>query len=61
LLTMAQPTRSLINSGGGYHIRSSEHENTPLYAFPIQYSSLSPSCHAQSQFKVTLRSLKENQ
>jgi hypothetical protein len=44
-----------------YHLRSFEHENTILFALPIWYSLLSPSCPAQSQFKVTFRSLKENE
>jgi hypothetical protein len=30
----AQPTRSLINTCGGYHLRSSEYENRPLSTFP---------------------------
>jgi hypothetical protein len=30
----AQPTQSLIDSGGGYHIKSSEYENRPLSTFP---------------------------
>jgi hypothetical protein len=30
----AQPTWSLIDSGEGYHIRSSEYENRPLSSFP---------------------------
>jgi hypothetical protein len=50
----AQPTQSLIDTGGSYHLRSSEHENTPLAAFPIQYFSLSPSCPARSQIKASI-------
>jgi hypothetical protein len=30
----AQSTRSLIDTGGGYHLRSSEYENRPLSTFP---------------------------
>jgi hypothetical protein len=45
----AQPTRSLIDTSGGYLLWSSEHENTPLTAFPIRYSLLSPSYLARSQ------------
>jgi hypothetical protein len=30
----AQPTRSLINIGGGFHLRCSEYENRPLSTFP---------------------------
>jgi hypothetical protein len=30
----AQPTWSLIDTGGGYHLRSSEYENIPLSTFP---------------------------
>jgi hypothetical protein len=29
----AQPTQSLIDTGGGYHLRSSEYENRPLSTF----------------------------
>jgi hypothetical protein len=29
-----QPTRSLIDTGGGYHLRSSEYEIRPLSTFP---------------------------
>jgi hypothetical protein len=31
---MAQPTRSLIDTGGGYHLRTSEYDNRPLSTFP---------------------------
>jgi hypothetical protein len=44
LLTEAKMMQSLIDSGGGYHLQSSKHENTPLSALPIWYSPLSPSC-----------------
>jgi hypothetical protein len=30
----AQPTRSLINTGGAYHLRSFEYENRPFSTFP---------------------------
>jgi hypothetical protein len=30
----AQLTQSLIDTGGGYHIRSSEYDNRPLSPFP---------------------------
>jgi hypothetical protein len=30
----AQPTRSLIDTGGGYHLRCFEYENKPLSTFP---------------------------
>jgi hypothetical protein len=30
----AQPTRSLIDTSGGSHLRSSEYENRPLLTFP---------------------------
>jgi hypothetical protein len=46
---MVQPTQSLIDTSEGYCLRSSEHENTPLTAIPIWYSSLFPSCPARSQ------------
>jgi hypothetical protein len=29
-----QPTRSLIDTDGGFHLRSSEYENNPLSTFP---------------------------
>jgi hypothetical protein len=29
----AQPTQSLIDTGGGYHLQSSEHENISLSSF----------------------------
>ena len=48
LLIEAQPTRSLIDSGGGYHLRSFEHDNRPLPDLPIRYSPLSPNCPARS-------------
>jgi hypothetical protein len=44
LVHQGQVTWSLIDSRGGYHLRSSEHENTPLTALLNQYSPLSPNC-----------------
>jgi hypothetical protein len=56
------PTNAVLNAlRRGYHLRSSEHENTLLSALPIQYSPLSPSCPVQSQIQVTFHSLIENQ
>jgi hypothetical protein len=40
----AQLTRSLVDAGEGYHLRSFEYEKGPLSLLPIWYSSLSPSC-----------------
>jgi hypothetical protein len=34
LFLRAQPTQSLIDTGRGYHLRSSEHENKPHSNFP---------------------------
>jgi hypothetical protein len=34
LFLMAQPMRSIINIGRGYHLQSFEHENKPLSIFP---------------------------
>jgi hypothetical protein len=45
----AQPMRSLIDKGGGYHLRSSEYENRPLSLILIRYSPLFPSCPTQSR------------
>jgi hypothetical protein len=36
LAHQGQATQSLIDSGRGYHLRSSEHENTQLIAIPIR-------------------------
>jgi hypothetical protein len=47
----------LINSGRGYHLRSSEHDNKPFLDIPIQNSPLSPSCPAQSQISATIQPL----
>jgi hypothetical protein len=49
VITRAQPTQSLIDTGGGYHLRSFEHENRPLPDLHIWYSTLSPSCPTQSR------------
>jgi hypothetical protein len=56
-----QIMRSLIDTGRGYHIQSSEHENTPLSILPIWHSPLSPTYPIWSQIKAAFRSLKENQ
>jgi hypothetical protein len=44
----AQLTRSLIDTGGGYHLWISKYENRPLSLLPIWYSPVSPSCPARS-------------
>jgi hypothetical protein len=49
----AQPMRSLIDTGRGYHLRSSEYENRPLSLLPIRYSPLSPSCPTRSRIEPT--------
>jgi hypothetical protein len=41
----AQPTWSLIDIGGGYHLQSSEYENSPLSPFPsgiLHFSLVAP-------------------
>jgi hypothetical protein len=48
----AQPTRSLIDTGRGYHLQSYKHENIPLIALPIWYSPLSHSFLAWSHIKL---------
>jgi hypothetical protein len=53
----AQPMWSLINSGGWYHIRSSEHESRQLTDLSIWYSSLSPSYLARSQIVLQIWSV----
>jgi hypothetical protein len=45
----AQPMRSLINTGGGYHSWRSEFMNHHTLTLPIQYSPLSPNYPAWSQ------------
>jgi hypothetical protein len=45
LFLRAQPTWSLIDTGEGYHLRSSEHENRPLSPFPsgiLQFPLVAP-------------------
>jgi hypothetical protein len=49
----AQPTRSLIYTGGGYHLQSSKYENRPISLLPIRYSPLSPSCPTRSRIEPT--------
>jgi hypothetical protein len=49
----AQLMQSLIDTGGGYHLRNSEYENRPLSLLPIRYSPLSPSCPARSHIEPT--------
>jgi hypothetical protein len=49
----AQPMRSLIDTSGGYHLRSSEYENRPFSLLLIRYSPLSPSCPTQSRIEPT--------
>jgi hypothetical protein len=49
----AQPTQSLIDTGGGYHLWSFEYENRPFSLLPILYSPLSPSCSARSCIEPT--------
>jgi hypothetical protein len=39
-----QKMQALIDTGGGYHLWSSEHDNRPLPDLPIQYSPFFPSC-----------------
>jgi hypothetical protein len=51
LIPQGPTIRSLIDSGGGYHLRSFEHENTPLSTLPIWYSLLPLSCLARSQIQ----------
>jgi hypothetical protein len=44
LFNKAQPTWSLIDTGGGYHLGALNLWFRPLSTFPIQYSPLSPNC-----------------
>jgi hypothetical protein len=52
--------RSLIDSSGAYHIRSSKHDNRPLPDLSIRYSTLSPSCSTRSHFCAINQSLHIN-
>jgi hypothetical protein len=52
MLDQQGPTvRSIIDTGRGYHLQSSEHENKPLTDLLIRCSPLSPSCPARSHIK----------
>jgi hypothetical protein len=49
LLQWAEPTRSLIDTGGGYHSRSAKFMNHHNVTLSIQYSLLSPNCPTRSR------------
>jgi hypothetical protein len=51
LFIRAQPTRALIDTGGGYHLGALNLQSNPLILLPIQYSSLSPNFPARSHIK----------
>jgi hypothetical protein len=49
----AQPTRALIDTGGGYNLQSSKFMIQPLPDLPIRYSPLSASCPVWSHISAT--------
>jgi hypothetical protein len=53
----AQLTQSLIDTGGGYHLRSSKNENRPLSTLPYDILYFPSSCPARSLIKLQIRSL----
>jgi hypothetical protein len=51
---VAQLTHALIDTGGDYHLRTSEHDNRPFPDLLIRYSPLSPSCPIRSHIKPSI-------